>query len=529
MRRLLVLASVLAVGAAVGGETRYDVLVRGGRVFDGSGNPWYRSDVAIRGGRIAAMGRLEDATADVVIDASGLYVAPGFIDVHSHADEGLARAELKEAGPIVIQGVTTLVLNPDGGGPWPLSRQRAGYESEGIGVNVALMVGHGTIRREVMGMEDRPPTEEELERMKAMVREGMAAGAFGLTSGLYYAPGSYASTEEVIALAKEVHPVGLYTSHIRDESDYSVGLLAAVEEVVRIAESAGIPGIVTHFKALGPDSWGLAAAACNRIERARERGVEVWADQYPYEASGTSVTGALVPRWALAGETIPGQPSPLESRLRSARERARLREDMVKNLERRGGAATLQISRYPPDRSLEGRLLSELAEEQGVEPVDVALELLDSGGAGLVSFNMSEEDIAVIMQKDYTMTCSDGGLVPTGEGKPHPRYYGSFTRKIGRYVRERGVIGLAHAVRSMTSLPATVFGFADRGALREGAAADVVVFDFARIRDRATYRDPHQLAEGVEHVLVNGVFAVRDGRLTGSLSGEVLRPVKTGR
>jgi N-acyl-D-aspartate/D-glutamate deacylase len=365
--------------------------------------------------------------------------------------------------------------------------------------------------------------------MKAMVREGMAAGAFGLTSGLYYAPGSYAATEEVIALAREVYPAGVYASHIRDESDYSIGLLAAVDEVVRISESADVPGIVTHFKALGPDSWGLADAACRRIERARARGVQVWADQYPYEASGTSVTGALVPRWALAGETTPGQPSPLESRLKSPRERARLREDMLANLERRGGAATFQISRYRSDPALEGKLLSELAEEHGKDPVDVALELLDGGDAGLVSFNMSEDDIAVIMQKDYTMTCSDGGLVTMGVGKPHPRYYGTFPRKIARYVKDRGVVGLAHAVRSMTSLPATVFGLPDRGVLRAGAVADVVVFDLARIRDRATYKDPHQLAEGVEHVLVRGVFAVRDGSLTGALAGEVLRPAKTER
>ncbi|MGH9319127.1 MAG: N-acyl-D-amino-acid deacylase family protein, partial [Vicinamibacteria bacterium] len=442
---------------------------------------------------------------------------------------GLDREELKGATPILVQGVTTLVLNPDGGGPWPLSEQRARYEAHGIGVNVALMVGHGSVRREVMGLEDRPPTEEELERMKAMVREGMAAGAFGLTTGLYYAPGSYAATEEVVALAKEVHPIGVYSSHIRDESDYTVGLLAAVDEVVRISEEADVPGIVTHFKALGPGSWGQSVAACRRIERARARGVQVWADQYPYEASGTSIIGALVPRWALAGETMPEQPSPLESRLRNPEERARLRAEMLLNLERRGGAATLQISSHEADTSLEGKTLAELAEERGKEPIDVALELLDHGGASLVSFNMSEEDIAHIMQQDYVMTCSDGGLVTTSEGKPHPRFYGTFPRKIGRYVRDRGVVGLAHAIRSMTSLPATVFGFEDRGVLKNGAIADIVVFDFDRISDRATYEDPHQLAEGVTQVLVNGKLAVTDGKPTGTLAGEVLRPSKPQR
>jgi N-acyl-D-aspartate/D-glutamate deacylase len=511
---------------------RLDAVLRGGRVLDGTGNPWYYAELGIRDGRIAAMtapGGLDGVSAADVLDVTGLYVAPGFIDVHSHADEGLADQALKGAVPILVQGVTTLVLNPDGGGPWPLSEQRRRYESNGIGVNVALMVGHGTVRRAVMGMEDRPPTPEELETMKAMVREGMAAGAFGLSSGLYYAPGSYAATEEVVALAKEVHPLGLYTSHIRDESDYTVGLLAAVEEVVRISEEARIPAVVTHFKALGPNSWGLAEAACLRIERARARGIQVWADQYPYEASGTSIIGALVPRWALAGEAIPGQPSPLESRLKDPRERERLRGDMLENLERRGGAALFQIARYEPDPSLEGRLLSEIAGEKGMAPVDLALELLAGGDAGLISFNMSEEDIAVIMRKDYVMTCSDGGLVAVTEGKPHPRYYGTFPRKIARYVKERGTIGLAHAIRSMTSLPAAVFRLEDRGILRVGAIADVVVFDLAGIRDRASYADPHRPAEGVVHLFVNGRFAIQGGRATGVLAGAVLRPGETRR
>ncbi len=527
MLRLAILFALTAASASA--QDRFDVLdilIRGGRVLDGTGNPWYRADIGVRDGRIVSMGRLDRASAGLVIDASELYVAPGFIDVHSHADEGLSRAELKGAAPLLLQGVTTAVLNPDGGGPWPLSEQRSTYEAHGIGVNAALMVGHGTVREEVMGMEDRPPSEEELERMKGLVREGMAAGAFGLSSGLYYAPGSYAATEEVIALAKEVHPVGVYSSHIRDESDYTVGLLAAVEEVIRISEEADIPGVVTHFKALGPDSWGLSAAATERIERARSRGVQVWADQYPWEASGTSIVGALVPRWALAGETMEGQPSPLEVRLKDPRERARLRTDMLKNLARRGGAALFQISNHDADTSLEGKNLAELAFERNLAPIDLSLELLEQGGAGLVSFNMSEEDIAHIMQKDYVMTCSDGGLVARGEGKPHPRYYGTFPRKIGRYVRDRGVIGLAHAIRSMTSLPATVFGLEGRGVLREGAVADLVVFDFDRIAEKATYSDPHQLSEGVVHVLVNGKTAVRDGTPTAELAGEVLRPPK---
>jgi N-acyl-D-aspartate/D-glutamate deacylase len=516
----LVSCCLAGAAAALGAQEQpYDLLLRGGRVLDGSGNPWYPADLAVSGGRIVAVGPLPRARAKTVLEVSGLYVSPGFIDVHSHAAEGLGKVPLHQARPILAQGVTTVVVNPDGGGPWPLSEQRALYEKQGLGLNVALLVGHGTVRREVLGMENRAPLAAELETMKSMVREGMSAGAFGLSSGLYYAPGNYATTEEVLALAREVAPRGVYTSHIRDEGDYSVGLLPAVEEVIAISEGARIPGIVSHFKALGPDSWGKSVAACLRIDRARKRGVEVWADQYPYAASGTSITGALVPRWAEAG----GREA-LMRRIRDLEERSKLRRDMLDNLKRRGGAASLVISRFLEDPSLEGRSLEDVAAERKVEPVDLAIELLEGGGAGLVSFNMSEQDVEHIMSRDYTMTCSDGGLVSLGEGKPHPRYYGTFPRKIERYVKERGTVGLAHAIRSMTSLPATVFGFEDRGVLRTGAWADVVVFDLGRLRERATYADPHQLAEGVVHLLVNGELAIRGGELTGALAGKVLRP-----
>ena len=332
----------------------------------------------------------------------------------------------------------------------------------------------------------------------------------------------------MIALAREAHP-GVYASHIRDEGDYNVGLVAAVAEVIRIAEEADVAGIVTHMKALGPDNWGKSVTACLRIERARARGVSVWADQYPYEASGTGIVGALVPRWALAGETMEGQPTPLERRLKSPTERSRLRAEMVENLRRRGGAASLQVSRHEADTSLEGRTLADIAAERSLEPVDLALKLLEVGGAGLVSFNMSEDDIAHIMQKDYTMTCSDGGLVAIDEGKPHPRYYGTFPRKIARYVRELGVVSLAHAIRSMTSLPATVFNIRDRGQLRVGAWADIAVFDLDSFRDTATYQDSHQIAEGVSHVLVNGEvtdFGARRNVDSARLAGRVLRPAE---
>ena len=286
------IACRLALVALLGGlaaqpQAAYDIVIRNGRVLDGTGNPWSYADIAVRGGRIAAMGRLSDAAAQRTIDATGLVVAPGFIDVHSHAGPGLA-GELNSGEPLLAQGITTAVLNPDGGGPVDLAGQRAGYERRGTGVNTALMVPHGSIRQKVLGMADRAPTEGELARMVELVEAGMKAGGIGLSSGLYYAPGSYAKTEEVIALAKAAARAGgVYSSHIRDEGDYNIGLVAAVSEVIRIAEEGGLPGIVSHMKALGKASWGLSVASTMRIEAARARGVEVYADQYPYAASGT--------------------------------------------------------------------------------------------------------------------------------------------------------------------------------------------------------------------------------------------------
>ncbi len=523
---LLALAGVGLAACSEPAAPSSSVLLRGGQVLDGSGNPWFRADVLIRGDRIERVGAIPvealPAGTDV-LDVAGHTVMPGFIDPHSHAVGGLLNPDLRAAVPLLRQGITTVMVNPDGGGATDLAGLRQDLEAGGTGVHVALMIGHGSVRREALGMEARPPDEAEMERMAGLIRAGMDAGAFGLTAGLYYAPGSYAENAEVVRLAGEVAPWGAFVSHIRDESDYNIGLVAAVDEVIEVAETHRIRGVVTHFKALGPSVWGLSRAATARIEAARDRGVEVFADQYPYEASGTSIVGALVPRWALAGETMPGMPSPLEERLRGA-ERERLRSDMLAALERRGGAETLLVSRHRADESLEGRYLHDLAAEWGVAPVDAALRLLENGGAGLVSFNMAEDDIAWIMRREWTMGSSDGGLVPMGEGRPHPRFYGAFPRRIARYARERGALSVAQAVRGMTSLPAAVFRMQDRGLVATGRIADLLVVDLDRFTDRATYEDPHQLAEGVEHALVAGVFAIRDDQPTEALAGEVLWP-----
>jgi len=518
-------AIVLAVAAAAAplisaqSPNRYDLVIRNARVYDGNGNPWIRADVGITGDRIQAVGTLANATALRTIDAAGLALTPGFIDVHSHVGPGLATNALKHGQPVLAQGITTVMVNPDGGGPTDLEAQRDRYARQGIGLNVALMVPHGSVRQAVLGMSDRDPDSEQLAKMIEMVRQGMRAGAFGLSSGLYYAPGSYSKTGEVVAMARMAAQFGgVYSSHIRDESDYTIGVVAAVQEVITIAEQAGLIGIVSHMKALGPASHGLSMALIERIEGARARGVQLYADQYPYSASGTGITGALIPRWAQVG----GRDA-LMRRIRGD-ERVKILEEVRTNITRRGGAETLVISRYSSDPSLEGRNLGELAQKSAKAPEELALDLLTRADASLVSFNMSERDIELIMRQPWTMTCTDGDLVPMGQGKPHPRAYGAFPRKLRLYVRDRQIIDLPFALRSMTSLPAQVFALKDRGQIRPGAFADIVLFDPAKVNDAATYLEPHQLAEGMTHIIVNGVLVRENGRFTNELPGRVLTP-----
>jgi N-acyl-D-amino-acid deacylase len=516
VRRALIAIVSLVLFSAFQDE-RFDVLIRNGHVFDGNGNPWILADVGITGDRIRAVGRLAGVPAARVIDAAGLAVTPGFIDVHSHAGPGLATNELKHGQPLLAQGITTTLVNPDGGGPIDIEQQRNRFRRQGIGPNVGMFVPHGSIRRDVMGMSDRDPDSEQIAKMVDMVRQGMRDGAIGLSSGLYYAPGSYSKTDEVVAMARMAGQFGgVYASHIRDEADYSVGVVAAVQEVITIAEQGGLIGVVTHMKALGPASHGLSMALIERIEAARARGVQVYADQYPYNASGTGIGGALIPRWAQVG----GRDAMLR-RIRGD-ERAKIIAEVRANVERRGGADTLIISRYQPDPSLEGRSIGELARKVGRSPEEYSLELIQRGDASLVSFNMSERDIDLIMRQNWTMTSTDGDLVPMNEGKPHPRAYGAFPRKLRLYVKERSVVDLPFAIRSMTSLPAQVFALKDRGQIRAGAFADVLIFDPAKVNDAATYTEPHQLAEGMTYIFVNGELVRDNGTFTAALPGRIV-------
>jgi N-acyl-D-aspartate/D-glutamate deacylase len=487
-----------------------DVLIENGSVLDGSGSPAQAANVGIRGDRIVLLGNAAHVRASRVIDASGLIVAPGFIDPHTHSLDDLNSPERHGNEPYLMQGVTTVVTGNDGSSPVDIARTLAHWKESGIGTNAALFLGEGSVRAEVMGMSSQAPSPEQLERMKALVARGMKAGAIGISTGLYYAPGSFASTEEIVALAKEAATAGgIYDTHMRDESSYSIGLLASVKETIRIGREAGLPVHISHIKALGKDTWGMSPQVITLIRQARKEGIRIAASQYPYDASGTSVGASLVPRWADAGGK-----SALLARLADPSIRPRLAAGIKKNLERRGGPESILLI-DAHDTSLNGRTLGTIAKERHETPVDVAIQIIQNGDAGVASFNMREDDIRKFMREDWVMTCSDGV-----EG--HPRKYGTFPRKLRKYALDERVISLPFAIRSSTSLPAKTLGFKDRGLLKTGFFADIVVFDPKTIRDAATYDHPRTLATGVRYLFVNGKLAVDNGRRASILPGRVL-------
>ena len=491
------------------------LLIRNGTVYDGSGAEGVRADVGVQDDRIVFVGDAEasDVHGRREIDATGLIVTPGFIDPHAHAqgDLGSEDRDRRESLDYLMQGVTTVVVGNDGGGTFDIAGERAKFETRGIGTNSALLVGFGSVRGEVLGMEDRAPTAAELERMRGLVDQAMRDGAVGMSTGLFYAPQSFSTTGEVVELAKVAARYGgTYDSHLRDESSYTIGLLGAVAEAIDIGRQARIPVNISHIKALGVDVWGQADSALALIEAARAAGQQVTADQYPYDASGTSVNASLLPRWAQAG----GRDS-LLARMDDPDTRARLVADMEENLRRRNGPEALLIT-GGEDEGIVGKTLAEIAAERGVDPIEAALQIIRAGGAGVGSFNMNGTDIETFMKADFVMTGSDGS-----DG--HPRKYGTFPRKVREYVLDRPVISMAEMVRKSTTLPAQVFGLQGRGTLARGAYADIAVFDPATIRDQATFVEPTKLATGMRYVLVNGILAVDGGEPTHELAGRALR------
>jgi N-acyl-D-amino-acid deacylase len=538
--------------------THFDVLISGGRVVDGSGNPWFQADVGIRDGRIVAVGRLRGATADRSIDATGKMVAPGFIDSHSHADDGSARVggatirtdslRRKAMPNIVAQGVTTVVVNHDGRSPWPIAEQRDILARQGVGANVALMVGHGEVRRRVMGDDvERPATAEEVSRMRALVRQALEEGAVGMSAGLEYVPGRWSTVDEVAALAEELTPFdAVYISHQRSEgadpmwfwpSQDAPGpptLIDAILETIEIGRRSGARVVASHIKAKGAHYWGTSNTAIQLIERARAEGVRVWADQYPYPTSGTDGNTVLIPRWALQDQAARARREArppaevLRANLADSSAADQIRLDVRHEIRRRGGAERVVVFEYP-DPDLVGLSLAGVSARWQLDEVEAALQLQlrgdpeRPGGGRLRGFSMSEDDVETYAALPWVATASDGGLThPEDGGSVHPRFYGTFPRKIAWYARDRGVLGVEAAVRSMTSLPALLMGFRDRGQIREGFRADVVVFDLADLEDRTTFFEPHAYPSGIEHVLVNGQAVVEAGQLTWALPGELI-------
>lgn len=529
----------------------FDILVKNGFIVDGSGNPWFKADLAVKDGKIGKVVRIATSKADEIIDASGLIVSPGFIDMHSHSDFFLLvnpRSESK-----IRQGITTEVIGNCGISLAPLLpktidvlKKELGvlaneitwnwstFEEyctkllkQGISVNVAPLIGHGILRGNVMEYENREPTKDELDEMKAFLAESMNEGAFGMSSGLIYTPGSYAKTDELTELAKVVSKYGgIYSSHIRNESDR---LLEAVKEAIRIGETANLPVEFSHMKSAGKSNWGRIKEALGIIEAARDRGIEVTGDFYPYTAGSTGLDACLPP-WVHEGGR-----EEMFKRLQDQTMRKKIVDDIKKgvegweNLIKDAGWDSIVISYCEKNKQYEGLSISEIAKKQAADPFDSVFNLLveEEGGVGIVLHMMCEEDMKVVMKNPLTMVGTDGeGYAPYGllaRGKPHPRNYGTFPRILGKYVREEKVLTLQDAIRKMTSLPAQKLGLFNRGLIREGFWADIVIFNPLKVTDKATFTNPHQYPEGIEYVIVNGQKVIDKKEHTGKLPGKVLR------
>jgi N-acyl-D-aspartate/D-glutamate deacylase len=536
-------------------EPQYDLLIVHGKILDGSGSPWFEGSVAIKDGKVADIGRLWNATAKRVIDATGLMITPGFIDLHSHSDyallvDGTAQSKIRQgvtteilgeaasAGPILGPAVadfdngTAPLTQKDGlHRDWTtLGEYFARAERQGISVNIASYVGSGQVRLDIMGNVDRAPTAEELDKMEGLVNQSMREGAIGLASGLIYAPNLFAKTDELIDLARVAGKFGgLYTTHIRGEGATS---LQAISEAIEIAERAGLPGHILHFKSSGRANWGRMAELVKLIQAARDRGVDITADQYPYIAGMTSLEQCLPPKY------LEGTADQVVARLKDRKARTEIREAIDKGLpgwvenevEACGGWHGVMLAgcQRPENKRYEGKPMDEVARMMGKNPVDALCDLLIAEHATpmAIYFIMSEADVELAMKQPWVGIGSDGVAVNPSMafmGRPHPRFYGTFPRVLGVYVREKHVLTLPDAVRKMTSLPAQIIGLTDRGLLRPGMAADIAVFDAQAVKDRATFEDPSQYPVGIPYVIVNGVVVIDKGEHTGAKPGRVLR------
>ena len=558
---MVLVAMLFGANGSLGQSDSYDLLIVNGRILDGSGSPDFRGDVAIQGDTIVAVGKLSDAAATRTIDAKGRFIVPGFIDMHSHADRTLTRDDVegRKAHNLVVQGITTVVMGADGrNAKWPVADEMAAYRTPGTALNIVPMVGHGTVRGQVMGEDyERPARPDEIEQMRELVRQGMEEGAWGLGAGPEYRPGRFSTTEELIALAGVVAEFdGFYYAHQRSQSPMPRWQTPSIQdgwrltgtdgmkETIRIGRETGIRVVGTHIKAKGPSSWGHSAKDILLIDSARAEGVQVYLDQYPYETFGGGPT-SIIPQWGYAPpdtDRSGGMDAPLwrepgifanhkenlEKNLEDPVTGPLLRKDIEHVLDLKGGADRLIVVVFPEDPSLVGKTLLEIADGKDKSPSDTLVDFAMTGTESMPSGVLFRPvaghrfDVENYMRQEYTATGTDAGISMSTRPGQHPRYYGSYPRKLAHYVREREVISLPFAIRSSTGLPAQIIGVPDRGFIRPGYKADLVVFDFQRVQDRATILEPDVYPEGIDYVLVNGEATVDDGQRTGALPGVVL-------
>ncbi|MCS7045633.1 MAG: D-aminoacylase [Gemmataceae bacterium] len=514
---------LLAVGLVLGAGDEplvtADVVLRGAMLYDGTGAPGVVGDVAIQGDRIVAVGKFRTAGSPRVLDCTGLILTPGFIDLHTHSDYPLQKAPTNANRNYLLQGVTTVVTGNCGAGPVDTAAYFKKLEEIGIGSNVIHQVPHNDVRRKVMGNANRSPTAEELGKMEALVDQGMRDGAWGLATGLIYNPGTYAKTDELIALARVAAKYGgLYASHIRDEGEE---IFAALEEIIAIARKAGLRVHISHIKVTGRRNWGKAPEVIAFIKKAQREGIRVTADQYPYPASSTNLAAMTIPARYREGE-----PKDFLAKLDDPELGPKIRQEMQRLIDERDYGQTLRIASFNPRPQWHGKTLAALAAAEKKSVLDLVLDIQRQGGAQIVSFGMNEDDVRWFMKEKFVATASDGSSMVPGKTVPHPRSYGCFARKIGRYALAEKVIPLEQALRSCNGLPADILELPERGYLKPGYFADLVVFDPKAYRDQATFEQPHQYAVGVKYVFVNGRLAVDDGRFTGTLAGKPLRHPK---
>jgi len=514
------LMCLLTIGAYAIGAERVDFVIENGSIHDGSGRVIERGHVAVRDGIIVSVGTGAGPDSEYRIDASGLFVCPGFIDLHTHSDRGIVDPKSRGAVNYLLQGCTTSVTGNCGMGPIDVKDFYDNVDKAGAGTNVAHLLPQGTLRSEVIGKVNRKATPAELEEMRRLVSRAMQEGAWGMSTGLIYTPSTYADTEELIELARLVGKAGgIYASHIRGEEE---GLLSSYQEAIRIGRDAEVPVHVSHMKVKGTPNWGTLRLAIELVKKARKAGQQITGDQYPYIAASTSLSATIFPPWSRSGGN-----EQLVQRLDDPETGEKIREAVGKSLSIKEDGKQIVIAQYSPRPEWVGKHLREIAKSEQKTPLEIAEEIIRHGGAQIVNFAMNEEEVRMAMKHPWVATASDGGVMVPDATRPHPRNYGAFPRKIGHYAIREQVIPLSQAVRSATGLPADILGLTDRGYLKKGQAADIVVFDPKTIIDTATFENPHQYATGMRYVFVNGVAAVHEGTPTGAIAGRALRKKST--